>query len=408
MVESSRIDHIPVLDINLDGNILKTVLKPGSGPVTRRDDVTVNLLITQGTSEIFTDDALMLSLETSFVPQGLIDLLCTMQIGEEAQVSVKSQYFKANFSEYVPEILSDEDLTVNLTVKETRPVQDLYGDGSFYMRFMERTTETDSTGCTRARIHYKLEINGYYYLDNTQQIPLQLHIEDTRVPEVWLFAIRKMKQGENVRIECDLNHEKSVYLDNGTDSNYNISSHKPNGSTVAYLYLKVHSFDTGLLTDGVTPTERSELAMKLKDEGNGFFKAGDFPQAKNMYLSALATLEPVSDDPTVLRPNSSVLLGNLSLVYIKMEEWSTAEKFSTMAIDINPRDVKALYRRALAKNANHMMSSALDDLKIAKEAAIEKQDNEMVNLISKEIAAINSEFKKISEAEKARYKNLFK
>ena len=408
MVESSRIDHIPVLDINLDGNILKTVLKPGSGPVTRRDDVTVNLLITQGTSEIFTDDALMLSLETSFVPQGLIDLLCTMQIGEEAQVSVKSQYFKANFSEYVPEILSDEDLTVNLTVKETRPVQDLYGDGSFYMRFMERTTETDSTGCTRARIHYKLEINGYYYLDNTQQIPLQLHIEDTRVPEVWLFAIRKMKQGENVRIECDLNHEKSVYLDNGTDSNYNISSHKPNGSTVAYLYLKVHSFDTGLLTDGVTPTERSELAMKLKDEGNGFFKAGDFPQAKNMYLSALATLEPVSDDPTVLRPNSSVLLGNLSLVYIKMEEWSTAEKFSTMAIDINPRDVKALYRRALAKNANHMMSSALDDLKIAKEAANEKQDNEMVNLISKEIAAINSEFKKISEAEKARYKNLFK
>ena len=293
-------------------------------------------------------------------------------------------------------------------MKESRPVQDLYGDGGFYMRFMDRTTEIDYTGCTRARIHYRLEINGYNYLDNTEQVPMQLQIEDRRVPEVWIFAITQMKQGEQVRIECDLNQERSVCLDNGTDSNYNISTHKPNGATVAYLYLKVHSFDTGLITEGITLIERSELAMKLKDEGNGFFKAGDLQQAKNVYLSALATLEPVSDDPAVLRPNSSIILGNLALVSLKMREWSTAEKYATMAIDINPRDAKALYRRALAKNANHMMSSALDDLKIAKEAAFEKQDNEMGSLISKEIAAINTEFKKISEAEKARYKNLFK
>ena len=97
MVESSRIEAIPVLDINSDGNILKTLLKPGSTPVNKRDDVTVKILITQGTDEIFVDDNLMLSLEPSFVPQGLIDLLCTMQIGEEAQAVVKSQYFKANF-----------------------------------------------------------------------------------------------------------------------------------------------------------------------------------------------------------------------------------------------------------------------------------------------------------------------
>lgn len=405
MSESSRNE---LVDIYSDGNIVKKVISFGSGPIKKRDDVLVKLKITQETQEIFVDDDLNLSVELQFIPQGLIDLLCTMEKDEIAEVTVKSEFFKANFSEYVPDILTSADLTVNLTIKEIKPIMDLYENGSFFMRFMEKTAEINSSGCTRARIQYKLEINNFTYLDNTEQVPMQVLIPDIRLPELWNFAISHMKQGEQVRIECDLLHDNIFLLDNGADPNYNISTHRPSQSKTAYLYLKVATFDTGILTDCMSTAERSEAALRLKDEGNVFFSANNLEKAVEFYKSALATLEPISDDPGVLRMNCATVLGNLTLVFVKIKSWTVAEEFASKVLEINSSDVKALYRRGLARIGNNRLDAALDDLKSAKEIAAANGDNNTLQLISKEIAGIHAEFKRVKESEKAKYKNLFK
>ena len=62
------------------------------------------------------------------------------------------------------------------------------------------------------------------------------------------------------------------------------------------------------------------MFLQVKNEGNQFFKSGDFNQAIKVYNSALATLEPVSDDPALLKNNSSLILGNLALCYIKIQQ----------------------------------------------------------------------------------------
>lgn len=408
MTESSRIEDFPTIDIYSDGNILKKVVKPGSGQISKRDDVTVKLKITQGQSEIFNDDALTISLETQFVPQSLIDLICTMQLEEISVVTVKSDYFIKHFSEYVPDVITKEDLNVSIEVREVHSIENLYGDGSYYFRYVEKTDEIPCGSNTRARIHYKIEINGYNYLDNYGQVPLQVLVDDERLPSIWRLVINRLKQGETARLECNLANEKVKLLDNGKDVNLNISSIKPKDSDTAYLYIKIISFDTGLLTDKLTTTERSELSLKIKDDGNVFFKAGDYQKAIELYLSALATLEPVSDDPSLLRNNSATILSNLTLVHIKLLQWTTAEEYATKILEINTNDVKALYRRALSRIGNNKLDGAMEDLKTAKTIAKQKSDNETLALIQKEINAINAEFKHQSDLEKTRYKNLFK
>ena len=408
MSENSRIEEELIQDIYSDGNLVKKTIVGGDTPITKRDDVTIKILITQGPSEILKDDNLMLSLEPEFVPQGLIDLMSSMKLHEKADVTVKSEFFKKNFSEHVPDILNDQDVNVSIEVKEVTKIEDIYGDGSFYLRYIDRTSESGLENNTRVRIHYKLEINKYSYLDNTEQVPLQISANDKRVPSMWIYAIQKMKQGEQVRIECNLSHEKIRFLDDGADPNYNISKHMPSDATVAFLYLKVFMFDTGLLTEGFSTIERSEAAMKLKEEGNGFFKAGNLEKAIEIYASALATLEPVSDDPALLKNSMAILLGNLTLCFIKSKKWTIAEEHATKMLEINTEDPKAMYRRGVARIGGHKYDAAMDDLKKSKEKAREINDNDLLQMIQKEINFINAEFKKENDAERHKFKNLFK
>ena len=184
MTDISRTEELPPFDVYSDGNIIKKLVKPGQGQITKRDDVTVKIEIKQGSSEIFQDDHLVLSLEVQFVPQALIDLLCSMQNSEISEVTVKANYFKEHFSDYVPDVITEEDLTVTIEVKGIKKIEDLYNDQSAYLRIVETTNEQTCEENTRALVHYKLEINKYLYLNNTEQVPLQVVINDQRVPTV--------------------------------------------------------------------------------------------------------------------------------------------------------------------------------------------------------------------------------
>lgn len=409
MSEDSRNTEEPkILDLYSDENILKKTLSCGSSPILKRDDVTVKILVSQGTSEVFKDDNLTLSLEPQFAPQALIDLMCTMTLNEIAEVIVKADFFRKNFSEHIPELQSNEDVKVNITVKEIQKIDDIYGDQAYFFRFVEKTNEEFYGESTRAKIHYKVEINNYTYLDNTDQVPLQVMIEDNLIPSIWIEIIKKLRQGEHARVECNLLHEKARLLDNGRDTKLNLSSYVPSEASIAYLYIKVASFDTGLYTQNLSPPERNALAVQVKDQGNSSFKSGDNEKAIKLYESALATLDPVADDPGLLKPTSNLILSNISLCLLKLQKWTLAEEYATKVIIENNTDIKAYYRRGLARKENNKLEAALEDLKLAKSIAKEKNENDFIQMIQKEVSTIQAELKKANDLDKARFKNLFK
>jgi tetratricopeptide (TPR) repeat protein len=95
--------------------------------------------------------------------------------------------------------------------------------------------------------------------------------------------------------------------------------------------------------------DRLKEALRVKEAGTQLFRKGLFSRSLEKYESANGTLHPSSDDPVNFRPVVVQLLGNISLCHIKMESWHEAASVCGKALEINPADVKALYRRAIAR-----------------------------------------------------------
>uniref|UniRef100_A0A4W5JN49 Unc-45 myosin chaperone A n=1 Tax=Hucho hucho TaxID=62062 RepID=A0A4W5JN49_9TELE len=78
----------------------------------------------------------------------------------------------------------------------------------------------------------------------------------------------------------------------------------------------------------------------LKEEGNTLFNAGDMQGALCFYTKALK----LSDS----QAESAVLHRNRSACYLKLEDYTKAEADASKALDADPGDVKARFRRAQA------------------------------------------------------------
>uniref|UniRef100_A0A3P8W5A8 Unc-45 myosin chaperone A n=1 Tax=Cynoglossus semilaevis TaxID=244447 RepID=A0A3P8W5A8_CYNSE len=78
----------------------------------------------------------------------------------------------------------------------------------------------------------------------------------------------------------------------------------------------------------------------LKEEGNTLFKAGDMQGAVGCYTRALKLNESPKD--------CAVLYRNRSACYLKLEDYSKAEADASKALDTDPGDIKARFRRAQA------------------------------------------------------------
>lgn len=91
----------------------------------------------------------------------------------------------------------------------------------------------------------------------------------------------------------------------------------------------------------------------LKEDGNAFFKAGDMQEALCCYSKAIK----LSDSKT----ETAVLHRNRSACYLKLEEYAKAEADASKALDTDPGDVKALFRRAQALQKRGRLDQAFMD-----------------------------------------------
>ncbi|KAI1072760.1 uncharacterized protein FIESC28_08452 [Fusarium coffeatum] len=93
-------------------------------------------------------------------------------------------------------------------------------------------------------------------------------------------------------------------------------------------------------------------AVELKNQGNKAFQSGDYPSAVDLYTQAI---EKNDKEPTFFT--------NRAQAYIKTEAYGYAVADATKAIELNPKLVKAFYRRGLAKTAILRPKEAIDDFK---------------------------------------------
>ncbi|KAM0510773.1 hypothetical protein ACHAPE_010543 [Trichoderma viride] len=96
----------------------------------------------------------------------------------------------------------------------------------------------------------------------------------------------------------------------------------------------------------------SQSAVDLKNQGNKAFAAGDWPTAISFYDKAI---EADATEPTFFT--------NRAQAYIKTEAYGYAIADATKAIELNPKLVKAYFRRGLARTAILKPKEATEDFK---------------------------------------------
>jgi tetratricopeptide (TPR) repeat protein len=121
-----------------------------------------------------------------------------------------------------------------------------------------------------------------------------------------------------------------------------------------------HSNTTPAFSSSSSTTSRSLFTLRqLKEEGNDFFKSGRLESAEERYIAALGECERILYETKDIRLS---LLLNLSLTSLKRNQTSHALKYSNDALKVDPKNVKALFRRGQALSRLGNLEGARKDL----------------------------------------------
>lgn len=113
-----------------------------------------------------------------------------------------------------------------------------------------------------------------------------------------------------------------------------------------------------LLSFDAEPLERRS-ALKLKEEGNSLVRCKKFQEAMQCYEAAIVALDIEGGTEQALL---SALHANLALCHLQLESYGPALDAATRSLELDPKNMKALYRRCLANKGLKMWDEAQEDL----------------------------------------------
>ena len=135
-----------------------------------------------------------------------------------------------------------------------------------------------------------------------------------------------------------------------------------------------------------------------KKEGNDLVKDQNWSEGIKRYNNALSHCKQFFDlspeQMDTLKAAKLSLHSNIAMCANKQEDWKTAIENCTKALEIEPANVKALFRRATALEKTSKFDEALADLAAAQEQAPEDK------AIGKATARVNKSKKKQQDKEK--------
>lgn len=131
--------------------------------------------------------------------------------------------------------------------------------------------------------------------------------------------------------------------------------------------------ENGKLIFELTPKEKLALAVKYKNIGIGLYKEGSHAKkisAFFMFRDAIKWLSMIGSDETkdILGEFQAIKIdsyNNIALCHLHQHRYELSIAASTAALRIDVKNVKALYRRAVANTELQNYEIALDDIQAA-------------------------------------------
>ncbi|KAI8013268.1 Peptidyl-prolyl cis-trans isomerase FKBP62 [Camellia lanceoleosa] len=382
---------VSIKDICKDGGIFKKILAKGEKWENPKDPdevlVKYEARLEDGTSIVKSDGVEFTVKEGYFCP-ALAKAVKTMKKGEKVLLTVKPQY---GFGEKGKPASGDEGgvppnamLQITLELLSSKPVTEVKDDKVIKKILKEgEGYDRPNDGATvKLKLIGKLQ-DGTIFLkkghDNDEEL-FEFKTDEEQVVEGLDIAVMTMKKGEIALLTV-----APEYAFGSSESHQELAVVPPN----SYVFYEVElvSFD------------------KKKEEGNTLFKAGKYARALKRYEKAAKHIEYDSSYSEEEKKQAKVLKVTCNLnnaaCQLKLKEYKQAEKLCTKVLELESKNVKALYRRAQAYI--NLADLDLAELDIKKALEIDPNNRD----VKLEYKALKEKLKEYNKKEAKFYGNMF-
>jgi len=220
--------------------------------------------------------------------------------------------------------------------------------------------------------------------DPEEEVTLNID-EDLTMPDGLNKALQSMNKGEKAtfKVRSDYGYgatgNKELGIEPNADLVYNID---------------LISFENEKSSWDMDTKEKIESMIKKKKKGNTFFGMRKYDKACDFYSKALGVFsesdlkkeELKEEEKAEIKKNQASCHSNTALCKLKLKQFADCIESCDKALEIEPENVKAIYRRGQAHAYNGNNPSALVDLKeAAKLNPEDKQIAKMVEVIKKRL-----------------------
>ncbi|THG17807.1 hypothetical protein TEA_005352 [Camellia sinensis var. sinensis] len=400
---------VSIKDICKDGGIFKKILAKGEKWENPKDPdevlVKYEARLEDGTSIVKSDGVEFTVKEGYFCP-ALAKAVKTMKKGEKVLLTVKPQY---GFGEKGKPASGDEggvppnamlQITLELVswktvteVKDDKVIKKILKEGEGYDR-------PNDGAAVKLKLIGKLQ-DGTIFLkkghDNDEEL-FEFKTDEEQVIEGLDIAVMTMKKGEIALLTV-----APEYAFGSSESHQELAVVPPN----SYVFYEVElvSFDKEKESWDMNTQEKIEAAGEKKEEGNTLFKAGKYARASKRYEKAAKYIEYDSSYSEEEKKQAKVLKVTCNLnnaaCQLKLKEYKQAEKLCTKVLELESKNVKALYRRAQAYI--NLADLDLAELDIKKALEIDPNNRD----VKLEYKALKEKLKEYNKKEAKFYGNMF-
>jgi len=269
--------------------------------------------------------------------------------------------------------------------------EDISGDGGVLKKVLQAGDGTFPASGDHIKAHYTGTLESGEKFDSSRDRgrPFEFTLGAGDVIRAWDLGFASMARGERALLKCR--------------ADYAYGDHPPPSGVIRAGSTLI--FDAELIAAGPKPKERwqmsdeekTEAATGLKDAGNEAFKAGDYDAAVSKYSEAAEYVEAVGSAEALY----VAALSNCAMAYLKMGDWAGAVQKATKVIEKEPANVKALYRRAVARGHLGLPDLGVEDLTLALEA---DPDNKPAKT---EMAKLRKAIAQAKKKERAQFRGMF-
>ncbi|XP_036145842.1 FK506-binding protein 59 [Monomorium pharaonis] len=386
-----------------DRGVLKEIIKEGSGDLTPTTGCKVKVHYTgtllDGTkfdSSKDKDKPFKFNLGTGSVIKGWDIGVASMKKGEIAMLTCAPEYAYGSHGS-PPLIPADATLKFEVELLDWCG-EDLSPDKDKSIerfQIVAGQSYANPEEGSSVKIHLTGKYNGQVFEDRDVEFVLG-EGEVVGIVEGVEIALQRFLKGEKSRLLI-----KSKYaFKNAGNPEYNI----PPNADIEYE-IELQNFEKETSVWSMKPSEKLEQAKMQKDKGTKYFTSDKLNLAIKAYQKIFKYLNGESgfEDDLKKEKDSLLIAGhlNLALCYLKTNENLLARDECTKALELDPQNEKALFRRGQAHLGLSSPEIAVNDFQEVLKVSPKN------TAASKQILICNALIKKQLAKEKKLYANMF-